>query len=109
MERATRYVLKICAAKNSSCTFIQKTTRPDARKKPAHSATLFAKFKKLGIEVFGVSLDSEKSHQKFAKNTIYRFGCSLTPSANSLNRLELTARKIHGPNLHGKSPHDLSD
>src|SRR5207249_3637080 len=42
-------------------------TRRDAQKRLVLSAISFAAFKRRGIEVLGVSLDNEKSHQKFAQ------------------------------------------
>ena len=47
--------------------FYPKDDTPGCTKEACSFRDSFAKFKKRGIEVFGVSLDSEKSHQKFAK------------------------------------------
>src|SRR5258705_1426793 len=47
--------------------FYPKDDTPGCTKEACSFRDSFAKFKKSGIEVFGVSLDSEKSHQKFAK------------------------------------------
>ena len=45
--------------------FYPKDDTPGCTKEACSFRDSFSKFKKLGIEVFGVSLDSEKSHQKF--------------------------------------------
>ena len=47
--------------------FYPKDDTPGCTKEACSFRDSFAKFKKQGIEVFGVSLDSEKSHQKFVK------------------------------------------
>jgi peroxiredoxin Q/BCP len=47
--------------------FYPKDDTPGCTKEACSFRDSFAKFKKRGIEVFGVSLDSEKSHQKFVK------------------------------------------
>jgi peroxiredoxin Q/BCP len=47
--------------------FYPKDDTPGCTKEACSFRDSFAKFKKRGIEVFGVSLDSEKAHQKFAK------------------------------------------
>ena len=46
--------------------FYPKDDTPGCTKEACSFRDSFAKFKKHGIEVLGVSLDSEKSHQKFA-------------------------------------------
>jgi peroxiredoxin Q/BCP len=46
--------------------FYPKDDTPGCTKEACSFRDSFAKFKRRGIEVFGVSLDSEKSHQKFA-------------------------------------------
>jgi peroxiredoxin Q/BCP len=45
--------------------FYPKDDTPGCTKEACSFRDSFAKFKKRGVEVFGVSLDSEKSHQKF--------------------------------------------
>src|ERR1044072_9340244 len=45
--------------------FYPKGDTPGCTKEACSFRDSFSKFKKRGIEVFGVSLDSEKSHQKF--------------------------------------------
>src|SRR5437762_12627352 len=45
--------------------FYPKDDTPGCTKEACAFRDSFAKFKKRGIEVLGVSLDSEKSHQKF--------------------------------------------
>jgi peroxiredoxin Q/BCP len=47
--------------------FYPKDDTPGCTKEACAFRDSFAKFKKRGIEVLGVSLDSEKSHQKFAE------------------------------------------
>lgn len=47
--------------------FYPKDDTPGCTKEACSFRDSFARFKKRGIEVFGVSLDSEKSHQKFTK------------------------------------------
>lgn len=46
--------------------FYPKDDTPGCTKEACSFRDSFAKFKKRGIEVLGVSLDNEKSHQKFA-------------------------------------------
>lgn len=47
--------------------FYPKDDTPGCTKEACSFRDSFAKFKKRRIEVFGVSLDGEKSHQKFTK------------------------------------------
>ena len=47
--------------------FYPKDDTPGCTKEACSFRDSFSKFKKQGIEVFGVSLDSEKSHQKFTE------------------------------------------
>ena len=47
--------------------FYPKDDTPGCTKEACAFRDSYSKFRKRGIEVFGVSLDSEKSHQKFAK------------------------------------------
>jgi peroxiredoxin Q/BCP len=47
--------------------FYPKDDTPGCTKEACSFRDSFSKFKRRGIEVFGVSLDSEKSHQKFAE------------------------------------------
>ena len=59
--------LKDLRGKKVVLYFYPKDDTPGCTKEACSFRDSFAKFKKQGIEVFGVSLDSEKSHQKFAK------------------------------------------
>src|SRR5215467_9194972 len=47
--------------------FYPKDDTPGCTKEACSFRDAFSKFKKRGIEVLGVSLDNEKSHQKFIK------------------------------------------
>jgi peroxiredoxin Q/BCP len=47
--------------------FYPKDDTPGCTKEACSFRDSFSKFKRRGIEVFGVSLDSEKSHQKFTE------------------------------------------
>ena len=47
--------------------FYPKDDTPGCTKEACSFRDSFSKFKRNGIEVFGVSLDSEKSHQKFTR------------------------------------------
>jgi len=47
--------------------FYPKDDTPGCTKEACAFRDSYSKFRKRGIEVLGVSLDSEKSHQKFAK------------------------------------------
>ncbi len=47
--------------------FYPKDDTPGCTKEACSFRDAWAKFKRRGIEVFGVSLDSEKSHQKFTE------------------------------------------
>ena len=53
--------------KNVVLYFYPKDDTPGCTKEACAFRDSFGKFRKRGIEVLGVSLDSEKSHQKFAK------------------------------------------
>ena len=59
--------LKDLRGKKFVLYFYPKDDTPGCTKEACSFRDSFAKFKKRGIEVFGVSLDSEKAHQKFAK------------------------------------------
>jgi peroxiredoxin Q/BCP len=59
--------LKDLRGKNVVLYFYPKDDTPGCTKEACAFRDSFAKFKRRGIEVLGVSLDSEKSHQKFAK------------------------------------------
>jgi peroxiredoxin Q/BCP len=57
--------LKDLRGKKVVLYFYPKDDTPGCTKEACSFRDSFSKFKKAGIEVFGVSLDSEKSHQKF--------------------------------------------
>ena len=57
--------LKDLRGKKFVLYFYPKDDTPGCTKEACSFRDSFSKFKKKGIEVFGVSLDSEKSHQKF--------------------------------------------
>ena len=59
--------LKDLKGKNFVLYFYPKDDTPGCTKEACSFRDSFSKFKKRGIEVFGVSLDSEKSHQKFTQ------------------------------------------
>jgi thioredoxin-dependent peroxiredoxin len=59
--------LKDLRGKKLVLYFYPKDDTPGCTKEACSFRDSFAKFKKRGIEVFGVSLDSEKSHQKFTR------------------------------------------
>src|SRR2546421_11671170 len=62
-----RMSLKDFRGKKVVLYFYPKDDTPGCTKEACSFRDSFAKFRKRGIEVFGVSLDSEKSHQKFVK------------------------------------------
>ena len=57
--------LKDLRGKKVVLYFYPKDDTPGCTREACSFRDSFSKFKKRGIEVFGVSLDSEKSHQKF--------------------------------------------
>lgn len=59
--------LKDLRGKKVVLYFYPKDDTPGCTKEACAFRDSFAKFKRRGIEVLGVSLDSEKSHQKFTK------------------------------------------
>src|SRR5205085_11408244 len=59
--------LKDLRGKKVVLYFYPKDDTPGCTKEACAFRDSFTKFKKRGIEVLGVSLDSEKSHEKFAK------------------------------------------
>jgi peroxiredoxin Q/BCP len=59
--------LKDLRGKQVALYFYPKDDTPGCTKEACSFRDSFAKFKRRGIEVLGVSLDSEKSHQKFAQ------------------------------------------
>lgn len=59
--------LKDLRGKKVVLYFYPKDDTPGCTKEACAFRDSFAKFKRRGIEVLGVSLDSEKSHQKFAQ------------------------------------------
>src|SRR5499427_8724853 len=59
--------LKDLRGKKVVLYFYPKDDTPGCTKEACSFRDSFAKFKRRGIEVFGVSLDSEKSHQKFTQ------------------------------------------
>ena len=59
--------LKDLKGKKFVLYFYPKDDTPGCTKEACSFRDSFSKFKKRGIEVFGVSLDSEKSHQKFTE------------------------------------------
>lgn len=62
-----RVRLKDFRGKKVVLYFYPKDDTPGCTKEACSFRDSFAQFKKRGIEVLGVSLDSEKSHQKFVK------------------------------------------
>lgn len=59
--------LKDLRGKKVVLYFYPKDDTPGCTKEACSFRDAFAKFKRRGIEVLGVSLDSEASHQKFAR------------------------------------------
>ena len=59
--------LKDLRGKKVVLYFYPKDDTPGCTREACAFRDSFSKFKKRGIEVLGVSLDSEKSHQKFTK------------------------------------------
>lgn len=59
--------LKDLRGKKVVLYFYPKDDTPGCTKEACSFRDSFAQFKKRGIEVFGVSLDSEASHQKFSR------------------------------------------
>lgn len=59
--------LKDLRGKKVVLYFYPKDDTPGCTKEACAFRDSFSKFRKRGIEVLGVSLDSEKSHQKFAQ------------------------------------------
>jgi len=59
--------LKDLRGKKVVLYFYPKDDTPGCTKEACSFRDAFAKLKRRGIEVLGVSLDSEKSHQKFAQ------------------------------------------
>ena len=59
--------LKDLKGKRFVLYFYPKDDTPGCTKEACSFRDSFSKFKRRGIEVFGVSLDSEKSHQKFTE------------------------------------------
>ena len=59
--------LKDLRGKKVVLYFYPKDDTPGCTKEACAFRDSFAKFKRRGLEVLGVSLDSEKSHQKFAQ------------------------------------------
>jgi thioredoxin-dependent peroxiredoxin len=59
--------LKDLRGKKVVLYFYPKDDTPGCTKEACAFRDSFAKFKKRGIEILGVSLDNEKSHQKFAQ------------------------------------------
>ena len=59
--------LKDLRGKKFVLYFYPKDDTPGCTKEACSFRDSFSKFKRRGIEVFGVSLDSEKSHQKFTQ------------------------------------------
>ncbi len=59
--------LKDLRGKKVALYFYPKDDTPGCTKEACSFRDSFAKFKRRGIEVLGVSLDNERSHQKFAE------------------------------------------
>lgn len=66
--------LKDLRGKKVVLYFYPKDDTPGCTKEACAFRDSFAKFKRRGIEVLGVSLDSEKSHQKFVQKYDLPFG-----------------------------------
>ena len=68
-------------------------TRRAAPSRPARYATAISAFKKLGIVVFGVSVDSEASHQKFAEKYDLPFTLLADPKKEVVKRYGVFGKK----------------
>ena len=66
--------LKDLRGKKVVLYFYPKDDTPGCTKEACAFRVSFSKFKRRGIKVLGVSLDSEKSHQKFAQKYDLPFG-----------------------------------
>ncbi len=59
--------LKDCRGRKVVLFFYPKDNTPGCTKEACGFRDSFAKFKRLGVEVLGVSVDSEKSHKSFVE------------------------------------------
>jgi len=102
--------LKDLRGKKVVLFFYPKDDTPGCTKEACAFRDSFSKFRKRGIEVLGVSLDSEKSHQKFAQKYDLPFRLLADTERKISERVRHLRRKeIHGSQVHGQSPDDFSD
>ena len=90
--------------------FYPKDDTPGCTKEACSFRDAFAAFKKRGIEVLGISPDSEASHKKFT--TKYKLPFTLLADANHVDRRclrSLWREEVYGPYVHGCEADDLSD
>jgi len=66
-QNGNKVTLKAYRGKQLILYFYPKDDTPGCTREACAFRDHFAEFKKLGVEVLGVSVDSEKSHQSFAE------------------------------------------
>jgi len=66
-QSGKKIILKDYRGKKVVLYFYPKDDTPGCTKEACAFRDHFAEFKKLGIEILGVSVDSEKSHKSFAE------------------------------------------
>jgi peroxiredoxin Q/BCP len=78
--------------------FYPRDNTPGCTQEGKDFAAGYAKFKKLGIEIFGVSADSLESHEKFKKKMGYPFELISDPDQQLCNEFSVIKMK----NMYGK-------
>jgi thioredoxin-dependent peroxiredoxin len=78
--------------------FYPRDNTPDCTQEGKDFASGYAKFKKMGIEVFGVSGDSIESHQKFKTKMNFPFELISDPDQELCKKFDVMKLK----NMYGK-------
>ena len=90
--------------------FYPKDDTPGCTKEACAFRDSYAKFKKLGVEILGVSVDSEKSHKSFAEKYDLPFTLLSRPGQEDRRGLRRVGREgALRQEIHGNAPCDVLD
>ena len=89
--------------------FYPKDDTPGCTKEACSFRDEFSDFKKSGIEVLGVSVDSEASHKKFAAKYKLPFTLLADPDHSIADAYGVWGEKSLWSHVHGRKADDLPD
>ena len=109
-QSGKKITLKDYRGKKVVLYFYPKDDTPGCTKEACALRDHFAEFKQLGVEVLGVSVDTEKSHKSFAEKFKLPFTLLADTNKKIVNAYGVWGREKHvRSKVYGNQPGDLSD